>query len=99
MSRGIRNCNPGNLGYNAYTISLGAVRVEPEGRFAVFAPMQAGCYAIVMNLLNYQDKQKTPEGGKIDAVREAISRWAPGNENNTAGYVAFVCTVLNCQPD
>ena len=97
--RGIRNNNPGNLGYNAFTKGLGATGVEPEGRFAVFPDMPTGICALAKNLINYQDKQKTAQGGRIDTVAEAITRWAPGNENNTAQYITFVCGVLNCRPD
>jgi hypothetical protein len=91
--RGIRNNNPGNLGYNAFTQGLGATGVEPEGRFAVFPTMQAGVCALAKNLINYQDAHG------IHTVSEAISRWAPGNENNTAAYISFVDGVLGCKPD
>jgi len=92
-ARSIRNFNPGNLGYNSFTRSLGATGVKPEGRFAVFPDMATGIAALARNLLNYQDAHG------IDTARGIINRWAPGNENNTAAYLVFFDVVLGCGPD
>lgn len=61
--------------------------------FVVFDTMTNGIRALCKQLIAYQDRYG------IKTVRGAISRWAPGNENNTDAYIAFVCGVLSCQPD
>lgn len=92
---GLRNNNPGNLEPGGWQGELG---VGDGGRFARYDTMENGIRGLAKNLIAYQ-RHTDGNGGKIDTVREAISRWAPGNENNTAAYVAFVCSVLECKPD
>lgn len=61
--------------------------------FAVYDTMENGIRALAKNLLAYYARG-------IDTVAEAISRWAPSaDHNNTLAYIAFVCSVLSCQPD
>ncbi len=38
-------------------------------------------------------------GPGIDTVRETITRWAPGTENDTGAYVAAVARRLCVKPD
>lgn len=87
---GIRNNNPGNLrpSPSPWKGTIGA-----NGGFAVFDSMHHGLRALARQIVAYQDRYG------INTVRGAISRWAPGNENNTEQYIAFVCHELNCQPD
>lgn len=60
----------------------------------MFDEMENGIRALCKQLIAYQDRYG------ITTVRQAISRWAPGSDNNdTASYVAFVCSVLECRPD
>jgi hypothetical protein len=62
--------------------------------FVVFDTMVNGVRALCRQLLVYQDRYG------IKTVRQVISRWAPPSDNNpTDAYIAFVCSVLNCQPD
>lgn len=94
VPRGIRNFNPGNIEYGAFTKSRGAV--GSDGRFAIAPDMATGCGWIASLLIVYYDK-KLPN--QIDTVEEAIGRWAPSNENNTKAYVAAVCHELECEPE
>jgi hypothetical protein len=87
---GIRNNNPGNIRPSTppWNGAVGA-----NGGFVVFDTMENGIRALAKQLMVYQDRYG------IKTVRKAISRWAPGNENNTESYIAFVCGVLGCGPD
>jgi hypothetical protein len=61
--------------------------------------MRNGIRALAKNLLAYQT-HSDGNGGRIDTVREAISRWAPSEDHNdTEAYIALVCTVLECGQD
>lgn len=80
-----RNNNPGNLEDGSFAQSQGALSTNP-GRFAVFNDKQAGLSAM-SNLLsgpNYNDL----------TIAEAISKYAPPTENNTARYVGVVTSAL-----
>jgi hypothetical protein len=76
-ARNWRNNNPGNLEYNDYTRGLGAI--GSDGRFAIFPNYATGRAAKASMLFdgkNYKDKTLT----------DAIARYAPPSENNTAVY-------------
>jgi len=75
--RGWRNNNPGNLEYGKFARSRGAV--GSDGRFAVFrsfADGRAAKAALIFDSPRYADL----------TVSQAISRYAPPNENNSARY-------------
>lgn len=75
--RNWRNNNPGNLEYNEYTKSLGAIGTD--GRFAIFPDYKTGRNAkaeLIFNSKNYKD---------LD-LKKAISRYAPSFENDTGAY-------------
>ncbi len=79
-TRAWRNNNPGNLrqtGFSQRQGSLGAA-----GGFAVFPDSRAGADALVQ-LLNTDTYQGL-------TVNQAIDRFAPAFENNTAGYQSVV---------
>lgn len=98
IPRGVRNNNPGNIDYNPRNAWQGQVGLEPKSagvpnpRFALFDCPENGIRAIGKLILAYRGKDGMPGFGKpgIDTVTEVISRWAPGNENNTAAYIAAV---------
>lgn len=76
-ARNWRNNNPGNLEFNEYTKSLGAV--GSDGRFAVFPTLAAGRQAqgkMLFEGANYK---------RLD-LKAAIARYAPPKENDTQGY-------------
>lgn len=73
-----RNNNPGNIEYGDWAKSHGAIGTD--GRFAIFPDSKSGQAALDSLLRNntYQNS----------SVAEAIGRYAPKSENNTAGYLA-----------
>lgn len=74
--RGIRNNNPGNLR------SWGDM--PREDGFARFPTPEAGLAAMIKNLQVQQSKHG------LNTIAGIIGRWAPPNENDTAGYVGNV---------
>lgn len=89
---GIRQHNPGNLRINPRNKWLGVVKPEPGDQFVRFQAPQFGIRAIGRTLLTY-DKLG------LNTVRGIITRWAPGNENDTASYIADVAGRLSVDPD
>lgn len=97
--RGVRNNNPGNIDYNPRNAWQGQLGLEggvPSPRFARFDTPENGIRALGKLLINYRGKDGMPGvgGPGIDTVRETITRWAPGNENNTEAYIAAVARRL-----
>jgi len=103
-TRGFLNCNPGNLDrseppWNGEIRDIAKCvndvqRAElTHGRFCVFVDAEHGIRAMVKNLRAYRDRLG------IRTVRSFISRWAPPNENNTAGYIQRVCEAAAVEPD
>ncbi len=77
-ARNWRNNNPGNIEYGPFARSLGAV--GSDGRFAVFPSYEAGRQAkeqLIFSSPSYRDL----------TLEQAISRYAPPNENNTRSYI------------
>jgi RHS repeat-associated protein len=75
-----RNNNPGNLRPGPYANSVGSIG-SAHG-FAVFSSYQAGLLALNVRLRTGDWPQLT--------IAQAISRYAPPTENNTAAYIAAV---------
>ncbi|MBI6911662.1 structural protein P5 [Pseudomonas palleroniana] len=97
--RGVRNNNPGNIDYNPRNAWQGQLGLEvgvPSPRFARFDTPENGIRALGKLLINYRGKDGMPGvgGPGIDTVRETITRWAPGNENNTDAYITAVARRL-----
>ena len=97
--RGVRNNNPGNIDYNPRNAWQGQLGLEvgvTSPRFARFDTPENGIRALGKLLINYRGKDGMPNvgGPGIDTVRETITRWAPGNENNTEAYIAAVARRL-----
>jgi hypothetical protein len=80
-TRAQRNHNPGNIEYGKFSIAHGALHGDP--RFAVFPTDDAG-FACMRTLFQASYKGLT--------VAQAIAKWAPATENDTASYVNNVCT-------
>jgi hypothetical protein len=81
-TRAWRNKNPGNVRYGDYARQHGAVGKDAEG-FAMFATTEAGEAArknLIFNTKGYKDKTLT----------DAIAKYAPPSENDTAAYQAAV---------
>lgn len=72
-----------------YAGQPGATQV---GRFASFATPEEGWNAMRAQFGMYADRG-------INTVRGLITRWAPPNENDTAGYIAYVARQTGLDPD
>ena len=83
MSRGLRNCNPGNIRQSRSRFQ-GEVRPSRDSAFKQFETMAYGYRAMFVLL----DTYRTRYG--LSTIRQMISRWAPPTENFTEGYIRFV---------
>ncbi|MGF6208304.1 structural protein [Pseudomonas frederiksbergensis] len=85
-TRGVRNCNPGNIDYNPANQWQGQLKPDAaiEKRFARFDAPESGIRALGKLLLTYQRKHG------LKTVKAIISRWAPSVENDTGAYVRAV---------
>lgn len=84
QSRGIRNCNPGNLRLSQDKWQ-GLRPVQTDRDFFQFTEMRWGYRALMRTLQNYRRRHK------CHTVADFITRWAPGCENNTGAYIRSVC--------
>ena len=87
-SRCRRNNNPGNIEAGRFATAHGAC--GSDERFATFPTPEAG-FAAMRALLSAPSYENL-------TVAEAIARWAPANENDTAAYVRNVCEWCGCSP-
>lgn len=83
MSRGLRNCNPGNIRRSRSKFK-GEVRPSRDAAFKQFETMAYGYRAMFVLLDTYHRRYG------LTTIRGMISRWAPPSENFTDGYVRFV---------
>lgn len=84
-ARNWRNNNPGNIEAGKFASSMGAI--GSDGRFAIFPSYEAGRAA--KSKLIFDGK-----GYKDLALTDAISRYAPPSENNTAAYQRSVLSAV-----
>ncbi|PQQ24783.1 lytic transglycosylase catalytic [Photorhabdus hindustanensis] len=87
--RGLRNNNPGNLNFAG---QRGATRENGEGRFARFETAFDGLRALSRQLTLYAKRGLT-------TVRDIITKYAPPEENDTEGYIAFLAKWLGVDPN
>lgn len=88
-----RNANPGNINFAPWLAQKYGAVLEtgtPEPRFAHFKTPEDGFAALHDLLSGHAYAGLT--------IEEAINRYAPSAENNTVGYVAFVCSKVGCKP-
>lgn len=90
MTRGIKNNNPLNI-RNSSTVFNGEVTPSADKDFKQFQTLAHGYRAGFKILQTYKTKG-------VDSVEKIINRWAPANENNTNGYISFVCLKSGLQP-
>lgn len=84
MSRGLRNCNPGNI--RITKDKWQGLRAKQEDKsFFQFTEMKWGYRALIRTLQNYRLKWG------CQTIADFINRWAPATENNTSGYISRVC--------
>lgn len=86
-SRGLRNCNPGNIRLSRDKWK-GLKEKQEDKSFFQFVGMEWGYRALIKTLQNYHKLH----GCKT--IADYIRRWAPEKENNTAGYINNVCKEL-----
>jgi hypothetical protein len=79
-----RDNNPGDIVSSGFTNNHGAI--DSDGRFGVF-PTSGQGYQALDSLLH--------GGSYVDlSISDAIARYAPAMENNTAGYQQFLTNAL-----
>lgn len=95
-ARGIRNNNPMNLLGNLQDGHIqwwGMSANQTDPPYYQFDDVKFGIRAGVKVLLNYQKLHK------IQTISEALKRYAPSSENDTAAYIADVCKRTGLGPD
>ena len=92
MSRGLDNCNPGNIRRSRVRYR-GEVRPSRDAAFKQFESMEWGYRAVFVLLDTYRRRYR------LDTVRGMIGRYAPPSENDTARYVRTVCEMTGLGPD
>lgn len=84
-ARNWRNNNPGNIEYGKFAKAQGAI--GSDGRFAIFPDYKSGRTAKEKLLFE-------SAGYKGMNISQAIHRYAPPTENNTAAYIKSVADAL-----
>ena len=85
MTRGIRNCNPGNIRKGENWEGMDEERTALESSFCVFKETKWGIRALCRILLTYYRRDG------LETVEEIIRRYAPSTENDTESYIKDVC--------
>lgn len=85
LPRGYRNNNPLNIRINSANNWAGKVSPNTDGQFEQFTSMAYGFRAAFILIRNYINNYG------LTTVQAIIGKWAPNNENNTAGYISAVC--------
>ena len=91
MSRGIRNCNPGNIRRSSVRY-LGEVTPSQDREFKQFVSMTYGYRAMVL-LDSYARRYG------LRTIRSMLGRYAPPEENFTEGYIRFVANSTGLDAD
>lgn len=91
IPRGIRNNNPLNIRIG--NTWLGEVTNPTDDEFEQFVHVSFGLRAGFILLKRYINRYK------LNTIEKIISRWAPGNENNTHSYIDHVAKSMNIEPD
>jgi hypothetical protein len=99
-TRGEANNNPGNID-RVKGVTWKGQNPDQSGdvRFIVFLSPVWGLRALARVLLTYSHVYPQNTERDIDTVREIISRWAPGGENDTEAYVNAVARITGYLPD
>lgn len=92
LPRGYRNNNPLNIRINSGNNWQGKVSPNTDGAFEQFTSMAYGFRAAFVLIRNYINNYAAT------TVQAIISKWAPNNENNTAGYISAVCGSTGFSP-
>lgn len=91
IPRGIRNNNPLNIRIG--NTWLGEIEFPTDNEFEQFIHVRFGIRAGFILLKRYINRYK------LNTIEKIISRWAPGNENNTRLYIDHVAKRMKVAPD
>lgn len=92
MSRGLANCNPGNIRQSRVRY-MGEVRPSRDPAFKQFESLAWGYRAIFVLLDTYRVRYR------LNTVRGMVSRWAPPSENHTEVYIRAVAEAVGIPAD
>lgn len=92
MSRGLRNCNPGNI-RRSKTRYKGEKLPSRDSEFKEFESMAYGYRAMFVLLDTYSRRYG------LCTIRQMLNRYAPPVENFTEGYIRFVSEKTGIAPD
>lgn len=92
VSRGLRNCNPGNIRRSRVRFK-GEVIPSRDASFKEFSSMAYGYRAMFVLLDSYRRRYG------LGNIRAMIERYAPPTENFTDGYVRFISRRTGIDPD
>ena len=92
LSRGLRNCNPGNIRITK-DMWQGLRKEQTDPDFFQFEEMKWGYRALLRTLQNYRRRHG------CQTIRDFISRWAPANENDTEAYIRSVRQSMGVSAD
>ena len=92
MSRGLRNCNPGNIRHSK-TRYKGERYPSRDSEFKEFESMAYGYRAMFVLLDSYSRRYG------LCTIRQMLNRYAPPVENFTEGYIRFVSEKTGIAPD
>ena len=92
MSRGLRNCNPGNI-RRSKTRYKGEKLPSRDSEFKEFESMAYGYRAMFVLLDTYSRRYG------LRTIRQMLNRYAPPVENFTEGYIRFVSEKTGIAPD
>lgn len=93
LPSGYRNNNPVNIRISANNWS-GKISPNTDGEFEQFIDMVHGYRAALVLL-----RGKGYINGGLNTIRKMITKFAPANENYTAGYIADVSKMTGIDPD
>ena len=91
MSRGLSNCNPGNIRQSKVRYK-GEVQPSRDPAFKQFESLAWGYRAVFVLLHTYRVRHG------LRTVRGMISRWAPPVENHTEAYIRAVAADTGARP-
>lgn len=92
MSRGLRNCNPGNI-RRSKTRYKGERHPSRDSEFKEFESMAYGYRAMFVLLDTYSRRYG------LCTIRQMLNRYAPPSENFTEGYIRYVADKTGIAPD
>jgi len=95
ITRGVRNNNPGNVDHNSANQWVGElpVNIEVESRFCRFDTPENGIRCLGKILITYY------QGHGLKTIRQILTRYAPGIENDTGSYIRAVAKEAGLDAD